>query len=62
MEKHFLEHYEIHKKPEALTAARRKSKSEDRPGILKDRSAVIQAYLERLERIFLHPKTAGAVP
>lgn len=57
MPKHFLEHFDVHKKPEALAAAKRKvrlSEGEQQDRRL-GRDEIIQAYLERLERIFLHP-------
>ena len=54
MEKHFLENYKVHDKPEAKKAAEKK---EQRTGekIFSDRSERIVAYIERLENVFLNP-------
>ena len=51
----FLESYSVHEKSAATSAARRKEIRTGRTGIVADRSERIQAYLERLEEIFLHP-------
>ncbi|MFH0804479.1 MAG: hypothetical protein V1896_02670 [Candidatus Zambryskibacteria bacterium] len=55
MEKHFLETYKTHEKPEAVKAAERKEQRTGEKGIVRDRSERIQAYVERLEKIFLNP-------
>ncbi len=52
-EKHFLEQYQIHNKPETEKAAKRKEKRTGERGIYHDRSKRIEAYIERLEEIFL---------
>lgn len=51
----FLEGYKIHEKPEAIKAAKRKETRTGEKGIVANRSERIQAYLERLEEIFIHP-------
>lgn len=50
-----MEQYNIHNKPEATAAAERKEKRVGESGIVQDRSQRIEAYIERLEEIFLHP-------
>lgn len=56
MEKpHFLESYKVHEKPEAQRAARKKERLTGEAGIFAERGKRIQAYLDRLEHIFLHP-------
>lgn len=55
MSEHFLTRYGVDKKPEAMVAAKRKERLTGQKGIVADRSERIQAYLERLERIFLNP-------
>ncbi|MBI5400672.1 MAG: hypothetical protein HZB12_00950 [Candidatus Yonathbacteria bacterium] len=54
MEKHFLENYKVHDKPEAKKATEKK---EQRTGekIFTDRSERVVAYVERLEHVFLNP-------
>ncbi|MDP3955652.1 MAG: hypothetical protein Q8Q18_00190 [bacterium] len=55
MEKHFLEKYKTQNKPEVKKAAERKEKRTGEKGIYQDRSLRIQAYIERLENVFLNP-------
>ena len=56
-EPHFLEPYQTHVKPEAITAAEKKERLTGQTGIVQDRSERISAYLERLEKIFLNEDT-----
>jgi len=51
----FLESYKLHDKPAALSAAKRKEQKTGERGIVSDYSKRIEAYLERLEKLFLNP-------
>ena len=55
MEKHFLEQYRIHDKPEAQQAAKRAEQRTGKKDIYRDRSKRIEAYINRLKNIFLNP-------
>ncbi len=55
MERSFLEQYRVHDKPAATGAAKRKEILTSETGVVTDRSKRIEAYLERLEEIFMHP-------
>ena len=55
MEKHFLEQHKTHEKPEAIRAAERKEQKAEEKDVVQDRSKRIQAYVERLENVFLNP-------
>jgi len=54
-ESHFLESYNVHEKPEVKKAGERKSKRTHRSSASFNRSERIEAHIERLEEIFLHP-------
>jgi hypothetical protein len=53
--KHFLEKYQVHKKPEAINAAKKKEIREKQIDIVNNPTKRVEAYIERLEKIFLHP-------
>jgi hypothetical protein len=55
MEKHFLEQFKIHEKPEAIRAAEKEELRTGTDGIVEDRKERIEAYIKRLEHIFLNP-------
>lgn len=57
MPRHFLENFQVHNKPEAGRAAERAARAENDPEITRDRSKKIEAYIDRLENIFLNPDT-----
>jgi len=50
----FLEGYKVHEKEEAVRAAERKELHTGERGIVADRTKRVQAYMERLENVFLN--------
>ena len=50
----FLQNYDVHKKPQAIKATKRKE-SHTGESLINDSDERIIAYVERLERIFLNP-------
>ncbi|MEI7425046.1 MAG: hypothetical protein WCK10_02930, partial [Candidatus Staskawiczbacteria bacterium] len=50
----FLEGYRVHEKDEAKRAAERKELRTGEKGIVNDRTERVQAYLDRLENVFLN--------
>jgi hypothetical protein len=50
----FLEGYKVHEKPEAIRAAKKEESLTGETGIVTDKTKRIEAYLGRLENIFLN--------
>src|SRR3989338_4883715 len=55
MEKHFLQNYDVHRKPEAIKAVKKKERLAGEQNLVRDYDERITAYIERLGKIFLDP-------